>query len=154
MADPAAAPLPVILRELAWTIHKRTPERAGVGPLPTIEVTLFKQIIDSPGSTVRELSEALGLHQPNTSAALRVLVGRGLVERRVGESDRRTAHIVPTEKGLREYDELAAAWSANVEDAIALLDPGERSALEEAAEAMLSVTRIMRAAGSSPAQRS
>lgn len=139
--------LAVTLRELSWTVHKRTPDRAGVGPLPTTEIALLKQVVDTPGLTVGELSAALGLRQPNTSAAIRVLVQRGLVERSVGAPDRRITRIVPTELGRSEHQAISAAWVQPIEEAIARLGPAERAALEEATEAMAALTRIVRSLG-------
>lgn len=147
MSSSAKAPVAVVLRELAWSIHKRTPDAAGVGPLPTTEVALLKQVIDAPGSTVGELSAMLGLLQPNTSAALRVLTKRGFVSRSVDEADRRTARIMPTELGRSKHEAIAAAWARSVESAIAELSPAERHALEAAADAMAALTRIVRAGG-------
>jgi len=146
MATPPATPLAVTLRELAWTIHKRAPERAGVGPLPTTELALLKQVLDAPGSTVRELSDALGLRQPNTSAALRVLVARGLVERHAGVEDRRTVRIAPTELGRTEHAALASGWAGAVADAIERLAPAERERLESAADALAELTRLLQGA--------
>ncbi|QAY61766.1 MarR family transcriptional regulator [Microbacterium protaetiae] len=136
----------VTLRELAWVIHKRIPERAGVGPLPTTEVALLKQVIDGPGQTVGELSAALGLRQPNTSAALRVLTSRGLVVRSADAADRRTSRIHPTEEGRREHEAIAAAWAASVDDALDTLPESDRSALTNAAGALSALARAMHAA--------
>jgi DNA-binding MarR family transcriptional regulator len=144
MPDKVSARLPIILRELAWTIHKRTPDRAGVGPLPTTEVALLKQVVDAPGATVGDLSAALGLRQPNASAAIRVLVGKGLVERAPDDADRRTVRIVPTEFGRTEHEAIAADWAGAVADAIALLGPAHREALESASDAMTELTRLVR----------
>lgn len=143
MPTPSDTPLGVVLRELAWTIHKRAPDRAGVGPLPTTEIALLKQVLDSPGATVRELSESLGLRQPNTSAALTVLVGRGLVERHPGEDDRRTVRIEPTELGRTEHAALATDWAGAVSEAITRLPAAERSDLESAAGALAELTRLL-----------
>lgn len=144
MTGSEAASLPIVLRELAWTIHKRAPDRTGTGPLPTTEVALLKQVMDAPGSTVGELSAALGLHQPNTSAAVRVLEGRGLVVREPDPSDRRTTRVSPTPRGLREHEAISADWAGSVADAIARLDPRDRRALEAAAGAMAELTRLVR----------
>lgn len=142
-ATPPVSPLAVTLRELAWTIHKRAPDRAGVGPLPTTEIALLKQVLDSPGSTVRELSAALGLRQPNTSAALRVLAGRGLVERHPGADDRRTVRIEPTELGRREHAALAGDWAGAVAEAITRLPARRLAELESAADALAELTRLL-----------
>ena len=141
MSDESVA---VILRELAWTIHKRAPDSAGVGPLPTAEVAMLKQVVDAPGSTVRELADALGLQQSNASAALRVLAGRGLVVREAGERDKRTVRILPTEQGRREHVSISAAWAAGVEQALTTLSPVERDRLQAASDALLALTRAVR----------
>ncbi|WP_235934372.1 MarR family winged helix-turn-helix transcriptional regulator [Paramicrobacterium chengjingii] len=136
--------LSIVIRELAWTVHKRVPERAGVGSLPTIEVALLGMIAGSPGMSVTELSESLGLRQPNTSAALRTLVSKGLVVREVDETDRRTARIVPTQRGRDEHAAVAGAWAASVSDALGQLSESDRRALELAADAMSELTRLVR----------
>jgi len=143
MPKTSGTPLSVTLRELAWTIHKRTPDRAGVGPLPTVEVALLKQIIDEPGSTVGELASALGIAQPNASAALRDLVGRGLAVRVADERDRRTVRIEPTDVGREEHEAISAAWANGVAEALERLPEAERAALEQAADAMVALSRVM-----------
>lgn len=139
-----SARLPIILRELAWTIHKRTPDRAGVGPLPTTEVALLKQVVDTPGTTVGEISAALGLRQPNASAAIRVLVGKGLVAREHDQDDRRTVRISPTDFGRTEHEAIAAAWAGAVAEAISRLEPDDQAALASAGAAMIELTRLVR----------
>jgi DNA-binding MarR family transcriptional regulator len=137
-ADPAdAAPgdLPGLLRELAWIIHRTAPERTG-GPIPTTAVALLKQVMDAPGSTVGDLTAALGLRQPNVSAAVRVLEQRGFVRRVKSEGDRRETRIVPTDVGAAEYEALSEEWKAPVQGALDALEAGDRAALEAAAPAL------------------
>lgn len=124
------------LRELAWAIHRRAPERADVGPIPTTEVALLKQISDHPGFTVGELARALGLQQSNTSAALRSLADRGLVERRPRIGDRRIVEVHMTASGEAEHQAIAAAWTSDVVRAIDALPDADRRALEAAAGAL------------------
>ena len=40
---PRLTDVSITLREIAWTIHRKAPDRAGVGPLPTTEIALLKQ---------------------------------------------------------------------------------------------------------------
>lgn len=131
--DAVRQDLAVTLRELAWTIHRKAPDRAGVGPIPTTEIALLKQIIDHPGATVGELAQGLGLRQPNVSAALRALLGRGLVERHQSPSDRRIASIFVTDAGVAHA-------------AMADLDAADVDALAAAAGALDAVLRRLRAA--------
>jgi DNA-binding MarR family transcriptional regulator len=128
--------LTLMLRELAWTVHRRAPERAGVGPIPTTEIALLKQVVTTPGATVGQLAGALGLRQPNASAAIRVLVDRGLVAKEASAADKRVVRIVPTDLGRSEHEAISAAWAGPLQDAIAALAPEHRQALEDAVEAL------------------
>jgi len=140
----ARTDLTITLRELAWTIHRRAPDRAGVGPIPTTELALLKQVLETPGATVGELSAALGLQQPNTSAALRVLITRGLVTREKSEHDRRVARIMPTPLASTEHQAIAEAWAGSVESALAQLGPEQVDDLERAVEALQALDRAIR----------
>lgn len=127
--------VPTTLRELAWVIHRSAPERAG-GPIPTTEVALLKQVLDTPGSTVGELASALGLRQPNVSSALRALEGRGMVRRVKNEDDRRVTQIMPTPVGATEHHAISEAWKEPLLDAIGTLEEEDREALAAAAGAL------------------
>jgi len=143
---PTRRELTEVLREIAWTVHRRAPERAGVGPLPTTEIALLKQVISTPGATVGQLAEALGLRQPNASAAIRLLADKGLVTKEPSPDDRRIVRIVPTELGSSEHAEIADAWVRPLEDAIASLSEEQQQALEDAAEALMALHTALRPA--------
>lgn len=149
--EPACAELSLILRELAWSIHRKAPARGGVGPLPTTELALLKQVLDAPGSTVGDLAQALGLAQPNASAALRVLLERGLVTREPHPGDRRRAHVQPTASGAAEHRAIAEAWAAPVDDALATLAPEHRAALADAADALRALYQALTSGPADPA---
>jgi DNA-binding MarR family transcriptional regulator len=136
--------LAITLRELAWTVHRRAPERAGVGPIPTTELVLLGQIMETPGATVGELSQALGLQQPNTSAALRVLVQRGLVSRETSETDRRVSKVMPTALAATEHRAIAEEWAGSVDAVLEGLSAEHRSALDRAVEALQALDRALR----------
>ena len=127
--------VPTTLRELAWVIHRSAPERAG-GPIPTTEVALLKQVLDTPGSTVGELASALGLRQPNVSSALRALEERGMVRRVKNEDDRRVTQIMPTPVGATEHHAISEAWKEPLLEAIGTLETEDREALAAAAGAL------------------
>lgn len=133
------------LRELAWTIHRKAPDRAGVGGLPTTEIALLKQVTDAPGSTVGELAEALGIRQPNVSAALRVLGQRGLVARKPSPLDRRVSRVFVTELGASEHQSISDAWTDTIEGALADLPADDLASLDAALEAMQALHRSLRA---------
>ena len=150
--DASVQRVAITLRELAWTIHRRAPERAHVGPIPTTEVALLKQVVDDPGATVGELARTLGLKQSNTSAALRSLENRGLITRESNEDDRRVVRIRATPSGAREHEAIAEAWSAGVIDAVAALPERERAALEAANDALVLLHDLIREEGGGQAE--
>lgn len=143
-ADPGLRrDLTVALRELAWTIHRRAPERVG-GPIPTTEIALLKQALETPGATVGELSQALGLRQSNASAALRGMEARGLIVRTPSETDRRIVHVRATPAGEAEHRSIAQAWVESVVVALSDLSREQVLALEDAIEAMRTLERALR----------
>lgn len=141
---PTAAGIGAALRELAWTIHRHAPARAGAGPIPTTELALLKQIVDAPGSTVGELATVLGLQQPNASAGVGALERRGLVERRKDDADRRLSRVHATIAGVDEHRAISDAWVGPVERAVAALDPERYRNLVDALDALDAVDRQLR----------
>ncbi|WP_033210369.1 MarR family winged helix-turn-helix transcriptional regulator [Gryllotalpicola ginsengisoli] len=136
--------LTIALRELAWAVHRRAPDRAGVGPLPTTELALLRQVQETPGATVGELAQQLGLQQSNTSAALRVLERRGYIVRRPHPSDRRAVQIEATEAGIREHEAIAAAWASALDGALASLSEDQLDALLAAVDALDALDNAVR----------
>lgn len=134
-----------VLRELGWTVHRRSPERAGVGPIPTTELVLLKQVIDAPGSTVGELAQALGLRQPNVSAAIRVLAGRGFVVKETSPRDRRITLVRPTELGRSEHEAIAESWAEPIREALEGISAVHRAAIEQATEALAALHERLQA---------
>ena len=136
--------LSMTLRELAWVIHRTAPERAGVGPIPTTEIALLKQVLDVPGSTVSELSRSLGIRQSNTSAAISGMERRGFVTRVKNRDDRRVTRIMPTPEGAAEHEAIAEAWKSPVLDALGRLDTEQRDRLLGALPALGALFDLLR----------
>lgn len=135
-----------VLRDLAWTIHRRVPDMSDISdPLPTTELAVLKHLLDTPGITVTELSRRLGLQQSNTSAAVRTLVDRGFVTREPSPADRRVSNLLPTASARAEDEAIAEAWSGTIRAALAALEPKQVAAIEAAAEAMQALDQVMRA---------
>ncbi|WP_280462964.1 MarR family winged helix-turn-helix transcriptional regulator [Nocardia carnea] len=135
--------LPTVLRDLAWTVHRLVPEVAGVPPLPTTELAVLKQILAAPGITVTELSKQLGMRQSNVSAAVRSLVGRGLVARSVDPDDRRVIRLAPTENAIDARQTIHTVWSGTVQQAMTRLDDDQVDALYSAADALEALDRVL-----------
>ena len=125
-----------ILRDLAWTIHRRVPEVAGLDPLPSTELAILKHVIEAPGTTVTALARHLALRQSNTSAALRTLVARGLVHREPSTVDRRVTLVFPTDLAVADSTTISAAWSGAMREVLDRLDAADVAAIEAAAGAL------------------
>ena len=88
----------------------------------------------SPGTTVSNLLNILGVTKQSLNRVLRTLVEDGLVESRVGQSDKRERNLYLTEKGTAleqqlsnaQRDRMRAAYRAAGPEAVA----GFRTVLE------------------------
>ena len=133
-----------VLRDLAWTVHRRTPHVAGIEPLPTTELAVLLHVLESPGLSVGEVSRHLGLRQSNVSAALRTLGERGLVAREADPQDRRVTRLVPTERARVAHEAIAEAWAGPLVEAVAELTPEQAAALAAATDALQALDRRLR----------
>jgi DNA-binding MarR family transcriptional regulator len=96
-----------------------------------------------PGLTVAQLIDILGVTKQSLNRVLRQLVDEGLVESRVGETDRRQRNLYLTEKGAAlerrlseaQRDRVRRAWRDAGSDAVAgfrkvlegMMDPEKRT---------------------------
>jgi len=113
-----------LIRLGIWNHRVQTAmSREATLPVYQLECLLVLHL-DQPTSA-GSLAERLGIHKTSLSKLLGALQERGLVQRALGETDRRTEHVTLTEAGLAvvERAELRAE-----EIAIALLEmlPEER----------------------------
>lgn len=63
----------------------------------------------SPGTTVNNLLDILGVTKQSLNRVLRTLIDDGLIESRIGNKDRRERHLYLTPRGLALERELSAA---------------------------------------------
>ena len=78
---------------------------------------------------LRALRLRLGISKANATEVSRMLAGRGLVERRRSERDRRAVTIEITAAGERLIEELFPAHARRVRDAFVPLDDEEKREL-------------------------
>lgn len=90
--------LAVALHDVAWALPRTVDAEveAELDPLPPSELEVLRLVLDRPGLNLGEAAEELGLQPSNASATVRVLVARGLLERRDDESDGRVTRLFPT----------------------------------------------------------
>lgn len=89
----------------------------------------------SPGMTVNNLLDVLGVTKQSLNRVLRALIEDGLVESRVGKQDRRERHLYLTEAGLELEKELSEAQRVRMRAAYRKAGPeavaGFRQVLEQ-----------------------
>ena len=89
----------------------------------------------SPGTTVNNLLDILGVTKQSLNRVLRALVEDGLVESRVGTRDRRERHLYLTEAGIALERELSDAQRGRMRAAYRAAGPeavaGFRAVLEQ-----------------------
>lgn len=88
----------------------------------------------SPGTTVTNLLDILGVTKQSLNRVLRTLVEDELVEARIGTQDKRERNLYLTEAGSELEEELSAAQRARMRDAYRSAGPeavqGFRAVLE------------------------
>ncbi|GAA4418288.1 MarR family transcriptional regulator [Georgenia halophila] len=106
--------------------------------LSTRSYTLLELVIDSGGTSQRELADALRLDPSQIVALVDGLEERGLAQRRPNPEDRRQKSVVATTEGRKVFRQARKLIDASLEEFLGDLDADERDTLR----ALL--TRIVR----------
>ncbi|WP_424987951.1 MarR family winged helix-turn-helix transcriptional regulator [Microbulbifer sp. S227A] len=91
----------------------------------------------APGTTVNNLLAILGVTKQSLNRVLRTLISDGLVESRVGTSDKRERHLYLTESGLKLEQELSDAQRARMRAAFRDAGPEAVAGFKQVLEAMM-----------------
>lgn len=91
----------------------------------------------SPGTTVNNLLGILGVTKQSLNRVLRTLIRDGLVESRVGRSDRRERHLFLTETGAALERELSEAQRRRMCAAYRAAGPQAVAGFRQVLEAMM-----------------
>ncbi|KAA0913298.1 MarR family winged helix-turn-helix transcriptional regulator [Aquicoccus porphyridii] len=94
-------------------------------------------IARAPGTTVNNLLEILGVTKQSLNRVLRTLVEDGLVESKVGTSDRRERHLYLTEAGQALEQRLSDAQRARMRAAFRQAGPQAVAGFRTVLEAMM-----------------
>ncbi|RKF12929.1 MarR family transcriptional regulator [Roseovarius spongiae] len=94
-------------------------------------------IARSPGTTVNNLLSILGVTKQSLNRVLRTLVADGLVESRIGTSDKRERHLYLTESGAALERELSDAQRARMRAAFRAAGPQAVAGFRQVLEAMM-----------------
>ena len=91
----------------------------------------------SPGTTVNNLLNILGVTKQSLNRVLRSLLDDGLVESRVGKQDKRERHLYLTEKGAELERALSDAQRARMRAAYRAAGPQAVAGFRQVLEAMM-----------------
>ena len=91
----------------------------------------------SPGTTVNNLLNILGVTKQSLNRVLRALLEDGLVESRVGKQDKRERHLYLTEKGAELERGLSDAQRARMRAAYRAAGPQAVQGFRQVLEAMM-----------------
>ncbi len=118
--------LAVALHDLVWLLPRTLDPQAetGLDPLPASELEVMRLLVRRPGLSVGEVAQELGLRPSNASAAIRGLLARGLLQRRIDKADGRIARLEPTTRGQAIRRQREEAWGKLLRAQLARL-PGE-----------------------------
>ncbi|ROZ72049.1 MarR family transcriptional regulator [Ramlibacter sp. WS9] len=102
--------------------------------LRPVEFSLMVLLASNGQATLTQLSQALGVAQPNMTGVLRRLEGRGLLERARAEQDKRMQFITLSAAGTKLLRQARAATKDMDEGWLGQLTPAERAMLVELLE--------------------
>jgi len=91
----------------------------------------------SPGTTVNNLLDILGVTKQSLNRVLRTLIEDGLVESRVGTNDKRERHLFLTEAGEELERELSEAQRSRMRSAYKQVGPGAVAGFRQVLEQMM-----------------
>jgi len=91
----------------------------------------------SPGTTVNNLLNILGVTKQSLNRVLRALIEDGLVESRIGTRDKRERHLYLTDKGAVLEHELSTAQRARMRAAYRAAGPDAVAGFRTVLEAMM-----------------
>ncbi len=91
----------------------------------------------APGTTVNNLLAILGVTKQSLNRVLRTLIADGLVESRVGPSDKRERHLYLTEQGRVLETRLSDAQRARMRAAFKRAGPEAVAGFKQVLEAMM-----------------
>lgn len=94
-------------------------------------------IARSPGTTVNNLLNILGVTKQSLNRVLRTLIEDGLVESRQGTTDRRERHLTLTEQGAALERKLSDAQRARMRAAYRAAGPEAVAGFRQVLEAMM-----------------
>src|SRR5215469_13824068 len=97
---------------------------------------ILRTLARSPGTSQQELARRLGMHASNMVGIVDELEGRGLLERKPSETDRRVYALHLTPKGLQSLGSIGEVAREHSRALLASLTESQREQLAELLEAI------------------
>ena len=138
------------LPALSWEMRRAGEHRLRLDPLPPSELEVVRVVVDAPGIRATDVAGRLSMKPSNVSAAVTSLVGRGLLDRVPDPTDRRVLHLHPTDRAVRDREQLDEEWATVLSEAVAHLTPAEAAALAAAVDALTHLTETLADARTPP----
>ncbi|MCG5433745.1 MarR family winged helix-turn-helix transcriptional regulator [Mycobacterium sp. MYCO198283] len=135
-SSPTLHELALALHDLSWRVARFGPAQVGIDPLPATELAVLRAVMMTPGGSVSDVAAALSMQSSNVSAAVRVLVNRGLVDKQPSPTDGRVTLLRPTAKALDERDVIEKAIAGTLVAALGEISEDGVRALVDAVPAM------------------
>lgn len=125
-AEALASNLLEALVIIVQSVQTASAQRSEVTPS---QLTALRYLVDHGSSTMQDLAAGAGVTAPTMTATVKVLLRKGLVERRHGDDDWRTVLVQATQAGVVAQDQAQDARTHILGRAIADLTPEQRALL-------------------------
>ena len=125
-----------LLGPLRRAVLRRARESGGLPDLPDAQIELLRVLQAAPGTGVGEVAARLRVAPSTVSNVVRSAVAAGLVERRTSPTDLRAVELYPSTIALRLLETYDGTSCALLSNALAILSPGDRKAIERAMPAL------------------
>lgn len=139
------------LMHLAHQLHRGLDRRAQADfahpKPPEMQVVALWHVHENPGTTVRQLADALQLKPNNASALVTTMVNEGLLRRTPDERDRRVVRLHSTDEAGRRIGAVQELFTGYLLAALERLDATQREAIRAALPALTELSRHLREGG-------
>lgn len=103
------------------------------------QLWMLQEIADAPGLRVGELAARMAIHQTTTSNLIDALEKRGYLKKSRDDADQRVVNLLLTPAGARVLRKAPRPARGLLAEALARLDPKERTQLDAGLQALLDV---------------
>lgn len=146
--DPDRSRLVQELFDLNSRVHDRAIGLVGPMPVPPDltmqQVRVLGHVAKSPGITVHEIGESLGVSAPTASGLVDRLVEKDLIYRSDDPGDRRVRRLHPTEAGLDVIRQMDSMFGRALGVVIQMLSVDDLELIVRSSRAMLTALEQVR----------